>query len=302
MTLDEIGNLSLIALLPLLSACSAPEDTAWSLESGRLAFTVVRHGNAEIWLAPGNAEHVNLTSHPGQDHWASWSPDGTRIAFQGWREGNRDIYVMNADGSDPVNLTSHPAEDLLPAWSPDGSRIAFFSTRGVEPGANGEFRGAIWVMNVDGSNPVRLNVEPLNSTVASSWSPDGSKIVFNRDGSIYVMNSDGSNETQLTNNPFYDGAPVFSPNGAQIAFHSQRGDSAVISVMDYDGSGQKDLTYGPVHYYPAWSPDGSMITFTSLNGDQYDILAMFADGTTIIQMVATELDERKSSWAPVRGR
>jgi Tol biopolymer transport system component len=61
----------------------------------------------------------------------AWSPDGTRIAFMGGPDGptEYDIWVMNADGSNPVQLTDSPGPDWWPAWSPDGTRIAFASVR-----------------------------------------------------------------------------------------------------------------------------------------------------------------------------
>jgi Tol biopolymer transport system component len=45
-------------------------------------------------------------------------PDGSKIAFFSTRDGNYEIYVMNADGSDPRNLTNNDAFDYDPDWSP----------------------------------------------------------------------------------------------------------------------------------------------------------------------------------------
>ena len=60
-------------------------------------------------------------------------PDGQCIAFESYRDGNRDIYVMNADGSEVERLTDSDAWDESPAWSPDGQRIAFDSERDGRP-------------------------------------------------------------------------------------------------------------------------------------------------------------------------
>ena len=78
----------------------------------------------------------------------AWSPDGSRIAWSSERDGNREIYVMDADGSNPTNLTGDPGYDSSPAWSPDGQRILFNSRR------DGNLE--IYVMDADGSNQVRL--------------------------------------------------------------------------------------------------------------------------------------------------
>ena len=59
----------------------------------------------------------------------AWSPDGSRIAFESTRSGNPEIWVMDADGSDPVNVSNDLGVDTEPAWSPDGSEITFTSSR-----------------------------------------------------------------------------------------------------------------------------------------------------------------------------
>ena len=107
----------------------------------------------------------------------------------------RDIYVMNADGTNVVNILRIRMV-TAPAWSPDGQKIAFVSER--------EGSIDIYVMNADGTNVVNLTKNKHNDD-RPAWSPDGRKIVFNaeRGGAtdIYVMNADGTNEVNITNNP-----------------------------------------------------------------------------------------------------
>ena len=68
-----------------------------------------------------------------------------KIAFTTDRDSNWEVYVMEADGSNPTNLTNNSAGDHVPAWSPDGSQIAFYSDR--------DSNYEVFVMEADGSNP-----------------------------------------------------------------------------------------------------------------------------------------------------
>jgi TolB protein len=70
---------------------------------------------------------TNLTNNAAEDSRPAWSPDGSRIAFTSDRDDGDDevcvmcddeVYVMNADGTDPRNLTNNPAGDTQPVWSP----------------------------------------------------------------------------------------------------------------------------------------------------------------------------------------
>ena len=96
--------------------------------------------------------------------WLKLTDAGEMIAFTSEREGNAEIYIMNADGSNPQRLTNDPAYDAWPVWSPDGSHIAFTSTR------NGE--ADIYVMDADGSNLRRLTYDDAID-IWPDWSPDG---------------------------------------------------------------------------------------------------------------------------------
>ncbi len=174
----------------------------------------------------------------------------TKIAFDPDRDANREIYVMNADGTNPVNLTNNPAEDNRSSWSPDGMKIAFCSFR--------DSNFEIYVMNADGTNPVNLT----NNTAFDcdpSWSPDGTKMAFrsDRDGNfeIYVMNADGTKQTRLTNNTARDEGPFWSPDGTKIAFYSTRDGLAEIYAMNADGTNPVNLTNNTATDASAsWSP------------------------------------------------
>ena len=94
------------------------------------------------------------------------SLNGEKIAFMSRRTGNWEIYVVNADGSNPQRLTDNPADDGLPAWSPDGNLIAFVTNR--------DGNWAIWATTLDGTTQQQL--------FALDGAPDGF-VGTNRDAS-----------------------------------------------------------------------------------------------------------------------
>jgi TolB protein len=217
------------------------------------------------------------------------------IAFSSDQDGDFEIWVMNADGSNPHSLTVNTTMDISPSWSPDGTRIAFVSNR--------DGNDEIYVMNADGSDVRRLTETAAASESFPAWSPDGMSISFdsNRDGNweIYVMASDGSDVRRLTDNPADDWLSSWSPDGSQIVFESRRDGNYELYVMSPDGSDVRRLTTNRVHDgFPAWSPDGRRIAFLSVNAGNYEIYAMNADGDGVQQVTDNPAEDSDPDWSP----
>ena len=242
------SSLSAAAATPRIAFISAPQGLGQRVDGGLYVVNADGSGKQKLTSA--------RYSTP------AWSPDGRRIAFG----AGSNVWVMNADGSEPLNLTPDPGTDSDPAWSPDGRRIAFLRLRHPPRGPNWWER-EVYVMNADGSGQRRLARHATTSFSAPTWSPDGRKLAFvsDRDGfvsvytpEIHVVNVDGSGQRNLTRNPASDSDPVWSPDGRKITFVR----NFEIYVMNADGSGQTNLTRNPAHdFAPAWSPDGQRIVF-----------------------------------------
>jgi hypothetical protein len=266
----------LIALLSIFMLLSlVPNQSAFGTfpgENGKIAFASEREGSFyEIYVMNGEdgSNVTRLTNNPQDaDVDPRWSSDGTKIAFaSGFREfGNGEIFVMNADGSNPIRLTNNYALDEQPSWSPDSKKIAFMSSRvgGYE----------IFVMNADGSNPIRLTND-LFTDSQPRWSPDGKKIAFgsNRGGccEIFVMNAgEGSEQTRLTNNNALSG---FSDWGPAPSSPPPEEDTTPPTVKV-----PEDMVV------EANSIEGAQVTYTVTAQDNVDGTATLQeDGTTITQ-------------------
>jgi Tol biopolymer transport system component len=277
---DRWGNWELASMLP--DGSDIQRITNTSQDEVRPDARIDGGGHVHLVFEAGNYnagdEHIytmtvgdsgslrQLTYAAGQQSVARWSPDGTRIVYRSDQTGNRDIWVMNADGSDQHDLTNNPAEDTYPAWSPDGTTIAFTSNRDGHQGRE----EAIYLMNTDGSNVRRISwLESMDGV--ASFSPDGTRLTWvdmicARGGCgpshVYIGNVDGTGVRALTHGENNDWNPVFSPDGTKIAFMSaplhvlfSYGDSRWdIYTVNVDGTGLQNLT-GPnsiSEAAPAW--------------------------------------------------
>jgi TolB protein len=108
----------------------------WSPDGQKIAFTSKRGGNEDVWVqdvteilrGAGGSAPVNLTRAESRDRYAMWSPDGERLTFNTERDGNLEIYMMNADGSNPRNVSRAPeSTEGLADWSPDGNSLVLYS-------------------------------------------------------------------------------------------------------------------------------------------------------------------------------
>ena len=150
----------------------------------------------------------------------------------------------------------------------------------------------LWLINPDGSGLQRLTTLTAVYMGESSWSPDGSRLLFqDNGGSLYLINRDGSGRIRL---PTGGSSPAWSPDGSLIAY--DRG--SAISVMNADGTSPRDIVSGDVDH-PAWSPDGTRLVYSRCFGNLHCNIAISnADGSNE-QLITTQTEmERAPAWSP----
>jgi Tol biopolymer transport system component len=197
----------------------------------------------EIYAVSEKTREIDrLTSVRGYDAEASYSPDGAWIVFSSMRDAyNRtlgdaekkqlqvdpsyfgEIYIMRADGSGQRRLTNVNGYDGGPFFFPDGKRIVW--RRFDEQGLIAD----VWTMNVDGTD--QRQVTKFGSM---SWAPyihpSGEYLLFasNKLGfenfEVFMVDVAGTKEpVRVTYSEGFDGLPVPSPDGRQLAWTSSRG-------------------------------------------------------------------------------
>ncbi len=275
------------------------QETTWSnvtvSPDGR---TIVFDMLGDLYSLPiEGGDATALTSDIAWNFQPSFSPDGSKIAFISDRGGADNLWVMNADGSEPRQV-SQERYDLVhnPAWSPDGRYLAakksFMGSRSI---AGGE----IWMFLAAGEGEgLQLTERPFGdedqkNQADPAFSHDGRYVYFSQDttpgrvweygkdatGQIFVIQrydrQDGEIDT-FVSGPGGAVRPVPSPDGRYLAFVKRLVDLKSALYLKDLRSGletpifddfERDLqeTSGTEGNAPAfsWLPDASAIVFWS---------------------------------------
>ena len=245
----------------------------------------------DIYVMPiEGGEARAIASGVAWDMQPKWSPDGRQIAFTSDRAGGDNIWVMDADGSNPVQISKESFRLLnQPEWTPDGQFIVarkhFTSSRSL--GA-----GELWMYHRTGGGGVQMTERrtPQKDTGEPAFSPDGRYLYFSDDatpgntfeyskdvnGQIYIIRrldrETGEIEPYITG-PGGSIRPTPSPDGRSIAFIRRVRYQSVLYVMDIESGRETPVFSGldrdlqetwAIHgVYPAisWTPDNRSIVF-----------------------------------------
>ncbi|MCP4727631.1 MAG: DUF5050 domain-containing protein [bacterium] len=209
----------------------------------------------------------------------------------------KEIYTINADGTENRKISDAPIGVNHHDWSPDGNKI-------VCVGYADQSTWSIYTFNADdGSGFTRLTdmADVLDNEPV--WSPDGSTIAFTRTYSdqnmrneLWIMNADGTDQQSIGIEGY---ASKWSSDGQRFIYCSNAEGNFDIYTCNTDGTNIDQLTSTPHNEMsPIWSPDGSKVAFHSNKDGDLELYVMNSDGTNEIQLTNNNSGNFLPRWSP----
>jgi TolB protein len=254
-----------------------------------------------IWLVgvDGTGERPITPSGVG-GYEPVWSPDGTQILFDGAFAGPGELMIVEADASSVRVLVKSSADECCYAWSEDGKQVVF--ARVTRSG------WTLHAIDADGGDERLLGTIPGDPDTSGelAWSPDRKRVLWQtavpdpgddplpfENAEIFVADANGGAQRNITHHPAWDESAVWSPDGDEILFVSNRSGDEKLWITSPEGDGVRRLTRDADVVIdtavPEWAVDGSAIAFAASNTeDDYvrtTLWTIRADGSGLRQLV-----------------
>jgi len=235
-----------------------------SIHGDKIVFTYEN----DLWIVGAQGGTAcRLTTFPGVETFAKFSPDGKWIAFTATYDGAQAVYLMPAEGGAPVRLGYNPGAAQVLGWTPDGAAVVFRSLFENVVGRDPN----LYTVSVKGGAPRRF---PLDRGLLVSFAPDGRKYLYARRGNeeYYWKRYKGGQYQDIW---MYDAeAKTYAP------------------VTDYVGKNAYPMWIGDMMYFVSDRGNGISNLFAqkigtkeakpvTTNGD-FDVMMPNTDGQTIV--------------------
>jgi eukaryotic-like serine/threonine-protein kinase len=226
----------------------------------------------------------------------AWSDDRKRLAYA---DGN-DLYVADANGSNPRKVRSLDRQIDGIAWSPDGKTLGLSESQGfgADIGAH-----SVWEMSTDGSGLHQLLPGWHNPSdeCCGTWTPDGKFFLFASGGQIWALASKGTlfhpqvTPTALTASPMTLSSPVVSRDGTKlfVVGATYRGE-----LSRYDARTRQFAPFlgGISAEYVSVSHDGQWVAWVTYPDGV--LWRSRVDGTERLQLTEPSLHPALPRWSP----
>jgi TolB protein len=284
---------------------------------GRLAFISDREGQFfQVYTMNADGSDVQQLTTDPTNKWSpdwefngtqlAWSTDGTRLIYvaDGGPGNGLDLWMINADGTDPQNLTLTPGDDFQPNWCGE-ENLWWASTRinNVH-----QIFGITLSSLAQGFRPFNFSGTHNNPREFDPFAYPGCERL------VFTSTLDGPNEIwrywpdceecyRKVRTYKEEGGraeePALSPDGTLMAYTRVLAGATEVVVADVaDRITNVQLTSSLNNFSAQWSPDGQWLTFVSLRDGNREVYVMTIAGTSQTNLTQNAATDTDPVWQP----
>jgi len=234
----------------------------------------------------------------------SWSPDGRTVVYYRIdvknRAQNTRLYSWDRD-------REYRYTDVFPAVCPKNNRLALTDL----DFPFGNPTASVSVMNIDGSNRVKVFQRQDGASLMPTWSPDCEWVAFGvgtffggrgfGPANVFMVKADGSESRQVTHSTVNAGFPAWHPDGKTMIYRvwstQDNPETRGLRALNLDDNSVKVLTTGWDNF-PFISPTGDRVVFTRRMPDfDFEVFTMKVDGSDVKQLTTTSGADAHATWS-----
>lgn len=252
---------------------------SYSADGTKIIFVSEKEDAAGIYAVSLDGKEELLFKDDAKLAGPTWDSKGSQVVYNAILEG-RSVLQMATLSNKNVAILSRDEEDVFPF------RISWLSETEMLYAADGEIkkknikdkktetvpftaelslgRHVYNRKKYDFNTTQNQSVKGIRNPVVS---PDGKRVVFTALGDLWMLTKGNKKPEKVTDDPFLEIDPIWSPDGEMLAYLSDRNGNMDLYIKDLSSQEEKCLVDGPdALRLPSWSADGSKIAFYQADG------------------------------------
>ena len=245
-----------------------------------------------------------LTHSNGNERWPYFSADARTVYFLAEEKGVKNFYAMPVAGGDRRIVTKYTKDDVhRPDLNWDGKTAVY------------ERVGQLYIVDLtkpsDKPTPIKVDIQSdvRNSGIERRTirgggeqvdiDRTGQQVAFALRGDIWIMPASGGNGRRVTQGPWIDQWPRFSPDGKMLAFFSNRRGNDDIYLLNLANGLTRQITKNAAgDFYHTWAPDGRSLVFSSERSGNRDLWRIEVDTGMLTQLTKHPAPDDDPSYSP----
>lgn len=228
------------------------------------------------------------------------SPDGRLVAVERITPAGKRVHVISRDQRDTVSVGDAFGDNIAAGWSPDSRWLLVIHASD----GSGAYHASLYAHSLESpGRRIALDTSSAHAVTEAVWSPRGPHIAWTartgetREQEVFVGLSDGTGVRNLSVSPSEDYHPTWSPNGARVAFTSERDGNAELYTAELQTGELRRLTFDAGQDDRAsYSPDRDFIAFESTRGGRTGVFVMPPLGGSAIRLTPADRNFALAGW------